>query len=115
MLYGMESIWLLVIVQYGVVGVIVYLFYAAWSLFYVPIKYKSLPIFFLALAYWVTYTATSVPGLKMHLFFLIVFYFIKTSEKYQKAVNEGRVYGVYLQNSKIVYGCIKNIDKGNGQ
>lgn len=124
MLYGMESIWLLVIVQYGIVGVVVYLFYAAWALLYVPIKYKSLPIFFLSLAYWVTYTATSVPGLKMHLFFLIVFYFVKISEKYQKAVNEGRVYGVYLQNSKIVYGCIKqgqctvvrkNIDKGNRQ
>lgn len=114
MLYGMESIWLLVIVQYGLVGVIVYLFYAAWSLLYVPIKYKSLPIFFLTLAYWVTYTATSVPGLKMHLFYLIVFYFVKASDEYQEAVNEGKIYGVYLHNTKIVYGCIKkDLEKGN--
>lgn len=113
-LYGMESIWLLVIVQYGLVGVIVYLFYAAWSLLYVPIKYESLPIFFLTLAYWVTYTVTSVPGLKMHLFYLIVFYFVKASDKYQKAVNEGKIYGVYLHNTKIVYGCIKkDLEKGN--
>ena len=44
----------------------------------------------------------------MHLFYLIVFYFIKTSEKYQLAKKEGNIYGVYLQNTKIVYGCIKN-------
>lgn len=108
MLYGMESIWLWVIVQYGIIGVAVYLFYMMYSLLCVPVKYNSKPIFFITLAYWVTYTATSVPGLKMHLFYLIVFYFIKTSEKYQLAKKEGDIYGVYLQNTKIVYGCIKN-------
>lgn len=108
MLYGMESIWLWVIVQYGIIGVAVYLFYMVYSLLCVPVKYNSKPIFFITLAYWVTYTATSVPGLKMHLFYLIVFYFIKTSEKYQLAKKEGNIYGVYLQNTKIVYGCIKN-------
>ncbi|MDB7984037.1 O-antigen ligase family protein [Faecalicoccus pleomorphus] len=107
MLYGMESIWLLVIVQYGLVGVIVYLFYAIWSFIYIPIKYKSKPIFFLTLAYWITYTATSVPGLKIHLFYLIVFYFIKISGKYKKSTKEGKIYGVYLQNTKIIYNCIK--------
>lgn len=107
MLYGMESIWLWVIVQYGLIGVVVYLFYTVWSLLYVPVKYKSIPLFFLTLAYWTTYTATSVPGLKMHLFFLIALYFIKTSDKYKKAVNEGNIYGVYIQDTKVVYGCIK--------
>ena len=99
MLYGMESIWLWVIVQYGIIGVGVYLIYMVWSLLYVPVKYNSKPIFFLTLAYWVTYTASSVPGLKMHLFYLIIFYFIKTSNKYKTTREEGNIYSVYLQDS----------------
>lgn len=108
MLYGMESIWLLVIVQYGIIGVIVYLFYMVYSLFYIPVSYNKKMIFFFTLAYWVTYTATSVPGLKMYLFYLIVFYFIKTSDKYQLAKKRGNIYGVYIENSRIIYGHIKN-------
>jgi hypothetical protein len=107
MLYGMESIWLIVIVEYGAFGVIVYLFYILWSLIYVPVKFKSLPIFFLSLAYWITYTATSVPGIKMHLFFFVIYYFIKISDKYENAIASKKVYGIYYSSGKLIFGCIK--------
>lgn len=81
-LYGMESIWIWVIVQFGLVGVISYLVYALYSIVIIPLEYNSKPMMFFALAYWVTYTVTSVPGMKIYLYFLIMIFFIKNSEKY---------------------------------
>lgn len=77
LLLGMESIWLSSIVEFGYFGTIVYLIFAFYSVFILPIKYKSAPIFWLSLAYWLISTVTSTPGFKNHLYYLILFYFIK--------------------------------------
>lgn len=107
LLYGMESIWLWVIVQYGLVGVIIYVLYLIYSVVIIPKKFSCRQIMFFFLAYWITYTASSIPGAKMYLLYLIVFYFIKTSEKYKRNKTEGNVYGVYMKNGSVICGKIK--------
>lgn len=82
-LYGSESIWLQTLPWNGYFGTAVEFFYAIWSVAVLPKHYGSRPIFFFALAYWVTATVTSLPGIKLYLLYLVYFYFIKTSDVYQ--------------------------------
>ncbi len=107
MLYGMESVWLSVTVQYGSLGILAYIVFMIYSIVIVPYRCKSNPLMFFALAYWVTYTASSLPGLKISLYFMVVFYFIKTSRYYRKAAETGKVYGCYLDHAKLKFGRIK--------
>ena len=106
-LLGSESIWLGAISQLGLFGVIAYIVQIFYSLFVIPRKYKSWKIFFVSLAYWTTASITSTPGFSMVLYYLFLFYFIKTSNVYQQSVKQGNVYGLFLKRGLIYYNVIK--------
>lgn len=82
-LLGMESMWFNIITTFGLLGVIVNVIYAYFALIKVPKKFKSRYVFFISLAYWVTGSLTSVPGILDHMYYLLIIYFIKQSEVYQ--------------------------------
>ena len=79
-LLGMESIWFVVMTKYGIIGIISTLYYMWVSVCSIPRRYKSIPLFFFSLAFWVVYTMTSLPGMLLHFYFLIIFFFIKHSK-----------------------------------
>lgn len=81
-LLGFESMWFRILTQFGLVGVFVNLMFAYYSLVKIPRHYHSKPLFFLSLAYWVTASLTSVPGMLMYLYYMILIFFIKQSDKY---------------------------------
>lgn len=106
-LLGGESIWLQAIPQMGLIGLVAYIVQAFYFIVLLPKKFKSRQILFISLAYWVTYTITSIPGFNTMMFYLIIFYFIKSSEKYKQMAKEGNVYGVYFSRGEIHYNIIK--------
>ena len=106
-LLGVEGVWLGVITQLGMFGIIVYLVQVYYFVIKLPKRYHSKEMFFMSLAYWVTYTITSLPGFCQILFYLYLFYFIKSSKRYQNAVSRGKVFGVYLNRGKLHYNVIK--------
>lgn len=76
-LLGLESIWFWVLVQQGIFGVITTL-YLIYSLVYkLGIKAKNYYVLFLSLAYFITYSMTSVPGFSLYLLYVFIFMFIK--------------------------------------
>ena len=86
-LLGGESIWLTVIVDYGIFGVLSYGIMAYYSIIKLPRKFNSKMMFFFALAYWITNTVTSVPGMHLYLYYLLLIYFIKTSSNYNEHIH----------------------------
>lgn len=82
-LLGGESIWLTIIVNYGILGLISNIVLAFYSIFLLPKKFNSKPMVFFAVTYWVTNSFTSVPGMHMFMYYLIMIYFMKTSRRYQ--------------------------------
>lgn len=107
-LYGLESIWLRTIMQYGIIGVISYVVYAIYSIIVIPFRFGSKPMIVFAAAYWIAYTCSSLPGIKLYLYFMIMIYFIKSSEKYKKERKTGNIYGIYFKSGKLKYGLIKS-------
>lgn len=89
-LYGQESIWFKVMPEYGLLGVAAYVIKAVYEIIIVPRKFHSKQLFFLALAYWVTASATSLPGMQVYLYYLLMFYIIKKSSLYNQ-IKTGRV------------------------
>ena len=81
-LLGGESIWLTIITNYGIMGLISYILMAYYSIIKIPKKFDSKAMAFIALAYWVTNSVTSVPGMHMYMYYLIMIYFMKTSQYY---------------------------------
>lgn len=79
-LLGLESMWFRILTQFGLLGVIANLSLAYYSLVKIPKTYKSAPLFFFSLAYWVTGSLTSVPGMKMYFYYFVLIVFIKMSE-----------------------------------
>lgn len=77
-----ESLWFEQMAKHGIVGVISYIVMIYYSVIKVPKKYKSKTIFFISLAYWLTYTLTSTPYFRIYLYYVVIFYFIKNSEVY---------------------------------
>lgn len=77
MLLGMESMWFEILTTFGMLGVLVNLYAAYYFLIKLPKQYQSREIFFLTLAYWVTASLTSVPGILMYLYYLIIILHIK--------------------------------------
>lgn len=82
-LLGMESIWFGIMTQFGLIGVAANLVLAYYSLIKIPLQYKSKQIFFLSLAYWITASLTSVPGMLMYFYYLIIFIFIRIKTKWE--------------------------------
>ena len=74
---GLESIWFEELTKYGWVGVICTIIMIIYSVIYIPYKYKCREVFFISLAYWLTYTFTSLPFVRMSMYYVICFYCIK--------------------------------------
>jgi O-Antigen ligase. len=83
---GMESTWFQILTTFGMLGVVSNIVYVYFSLVVIPKKYGSLPVLFISLAYWMTASMTSVPGMLMYFYFLIIICFIKLSPKYNSQV-----------------------------
>ena len=81
-LLGLESMWFRILTQFGMLGVVANLYLAYYSLIKIPKLYKSRTLFFLSLAYWVTASLTSVPGMKMYFYYFVLIVFIKMSDFY---------------------------------
>lgn len=77
-----ESLWFEQMAKHGFVGVISYIVMIYYSVIKVPKKYKSKTIFFISLAYWLTYTLTSTPYFRIYFYYVVIFYFIRNSEVY---------------------------------
>lgn len=100
-LLGLESIWLKVIVSYGLLGVLAYIFTVFYSVILIPNYFRSKPMMFIALAYWLTYSLTSFPGVHTYMFYMIMIYCAKKSVVYQQLsgprinewkIEKGRIY-----------------------
>jgi hypothetical protein len=89
-LLGMESVWFSTIVETGIIGVLVKVIEFVFMIILVPLKFKSRPAFFFALAYCATYSATSLPGMLDYMFWCIEFMFIKLSP-------------IYIKQNKLMY------------
>ncbi len=83
-LLGLESIWFRVLTQFGLLGTAANICLAYYSLVKLPKHYHSQPLLFISLAYWVTYSLTSVPGMKFHFYYFVLIVLIKMSGTYQK-------------------------------
>ena len=69
-LLGSESIWFQVLPQFGILGILAYLFMIYWTVVKLPKKYKNASIFFIGMAYWLVVSMTSVPGMQIYLYYL---------------------------------------------
>lgn len=81
-LLGFESMWFKIMTQFGMLGVVANICLAYYSLVKIPKFYKSIPLFIVSLAYWIVASLTSVPGMKMYFYYLILIVFIKMSDVY---------------------------------
>ena len=76
-LLGLESMWFRIMVQFGLAGVVANVYLGLYSLLRVPRRYRQKKIFWFSLAYWVTASLTSVPGMLLYLYYFVIFYLIK--------------------------------------
>ena len=102
-LLGLESVWLNVLTKLGMLGALSYLVKLIYDVVIIPKKYSLNWLVFLGAAYWITYTFSSVPGFSIHLFYLIMFYYIKTSKVYQNKKASLRVTQLFFKEGKIIY------------
>lgn len=77
-----ESLWFEQMAKHGIVGVLSYVIMIYFAVYRIPKKYKSKEVFFISLAYWLTYTMTSTPYFRIYFFYVIIFYYIKNSKIY---------------------------------
>lgn len=76
-LHGLESVWFVSVVYYGMFGVLTQMILAYYSIKKIPKKYNSKSARWLAVAYWITYTITTLPGMLVYLYYIIYFYYLK--------------------------------------
>lgn len=76
-LLGGESIWFQVLPQFGFIGIVAYIIMILWTIIILPKKYKSTSLFFIGLAYWLVNSMTSVPGMQVYLYYLLLILVIK--------------------------------------
>ena len=82
-IWGLGSKFSSVIPGYGLLGIVAYLFLAYWMVYRIPRFFRSIELFYVALAYWVVITLTSIPGFKLYFLYLYFIYFIKKLNKYK--------------------------------
>lgn len=88
---GYESLWFEQMAKHGILGVLAYIVMIYYSVYKIPKKYKSKQVFFISLAYWVTYTLTSTPYFRTYFLYATIFYFIKNSEVYVDIKNRKEI------------------------
>lgn len=76
-LLGSESMWFVILPQFGLIGIIANIVLAYYTIYKIPRYCNSKALFFFALAYWITASLTSVPGLKMYYFYFVYFFMMK--------------------------------------
>ena len=81
---GYESLWFEQMAKHGMMGVAAYLVMIFYSVYKIPKKYQSKEIFFILLSYRLTYSLTSTPYFRTYLLYGIVFFFIKSSQRYDE-------------------------------
>ena len=84
-----ESVWLEQMSKHGLIGIGANIILMVYSIFVVPRKFKSKEMLWLSLAYWGIYTMTSVPTFRTSLFYLLLIYYIKSSEMYKEKAMKG--------------------------
>lgn len=99
-LLGMESMWFQILTMLGLLGVAVNLFLAYYMLVKIPRQYGSSAVFFVSLAYWIVGSLTSVPGMKMYLYYLIIIMILKSA----KQTKAGNISLLYKRQIKSEYG-----------
>lgn len=117
-LLGAESIWLNVITQQGLFGIITYCILLFYLIIILPKKMdRNISFFIFSFAFWLTYTITSLPGFDIVFYYLLVIYMIKSSKCYDKKVKAGFVYFLGFYKSSLLHGKIKKrgIVKRNGK
>lgn len=104
---GMESIWLRIMIQYGILGVMSQIFLAYYQIVKIPKYFHSKELRFISLAFWVVRTVTSIPGMHDYLYYLCMMYYIKKSDVYQSKgaikVKEWRFRKGMLYHTKHVF------------
>ena len=98
-LYGLESIWLMSVVMYGVFGVAANIILAYYSIIKVPLSKKQINVGILAAGYWVVATVTSTPGFHLFFYYLIYFYLLK--EPTIQCQKKHNIYYKYMLRSRI--------------
>lgn len=85
-LLGLESMWFRILTTFGLLGVVTNCVFAYYSIIKIPRYFKSLPAFYVALAYWVVASLTSVPGMLQYFYFLVYILFLKLTDKYRNII-----------------------------
>jgi O-antigen ligase len=81
-LRALESVFFEEMVRHGLLGLLATFIMMYYALIKIPRKFHSKELFFIALSFWVTYSMTSIPFFRMHLYFLTLFYIIKKTPTY---------------------------------
>ena len=82
---GYESVWFIQMTRHGVIGITAMLYLAFYMVIKLPYLYNSKKAMFCGLAFWLTYTLTSIPSFRMGIFYLLYFYCLKNTEIYRKS------------------------------
>lgn len=83
---GLESVYFEESVKHGILGLLATLILMYYSLIKLPKRYHSKELFFVSLAYWLTYSMTSIPFFRMNMYYFALFYILKQSTYYRKDV-----------------------------
>lgn len=76
-LLGMESVWLEEIVKRGFGGIIATIVMIIYSVVLIPKKYSCKEAVFISLGYWTVYSMSSLPYVRLSLYFVVLFYCLK--------------------------------------
>ena len=101
-LWGSESVWLMAITRKGVIGIIAVVVQFYYMIIKIPKSCKCKSLFWLSLAYCVTYTVTSIPGTVMCWFYFVFSFFVKNSDRYN-GLNSNRVDEWRFLETKIIH------------
>lgn len=79
-LLGLESIWFQALTTFGLLGVVANGYLAYVSIFKISKHFKSKSMFFVSLAYWILISSTSVPGMLVYLYYLLIIIVMKLNK-----------------------------------
>ena len=106
-LYGSESIWLIAITRYGIIGIISEIIYFYYLVIKIPKSIHNTPLFWISLSYFITYSITTLPGLVIPMFYFVFIFYVKNSNKYiqlsyKSRINEWRIKDKIITHRKSV-------------
>lgn len=86
-LLGMESMWMQILVIQGIFGILAAICLIFFLVYKIGYKRRNWPVFFLCIAYFVTFSVTSVPGYLTFLMYSFIFMFIKLKMENDKTLS----------------------------